>query len=119
MDSISCLLRPVVAIPAKNEAKRLPKLLAALARQTWLSTSLCPLDVIVVLNNCDDDSADVVDAAAKHHAALRVDVTNIRFPPPWAHVGTARRLAMERARNCGGPDCVLFSTDADAAPARD
>ena len=119
MDSISCLLRPVVAVPAKNEAERLPKLLAALARQTWLSTSLRPLDVIVVLNNCDDYSADVVDAAAKRHAALRVDVTNVQFPPPWAHVGTTRRLAMERARNCGGPDCVLFSTDADAAPASD
>lgn len=119
MDSKSCLLRPVIAIPAKNEAERLPKLLAALARQTWLSTSPRPLDVIVVLNNCDDHSADAIDAAAKRHNALRIEVTNVRFPPPAAHVGTARRLAMERARHIGGPDCVLLSTDADTAPASD
>lgn len=116
---MNCLLRPVIAVPAKNEAERLPKLLSALARQTWLSTSPRPLDVIVVLNNCDDHSAEAVGAAAKRHAALRIDVTNVRFAPPWAHAGTARRFAMEHARNIGGPHCVLFSTDADAAPAID
>jgi hypothetical protein len=113
------LLRPVVAIPAKNEAERLPKLLAALASQTWLTMTDCPLDVVVVLNNCDDHSADVMTASARRHAALCLDVLDVQLPPDRAHVGSARRLAMERARDIGGPRGILFSTDADAVPAAD
>ena len=112
-------MRPVVAIPAKNEEERLPKLLSALAGQSWLSVSQRPLDVIVVLNNCNDKSAEVVGAAALRHSGLRLEVIDVQFPAPYAHVGSARRLAMERARNIGGPKSVLFSTDADAAPAAD
>jgi len=119
MDHQEGLLRPVVAVPAKNEAARLPKLFSALAQQTWLSAANEFLDVVVVLNNCDDHSAAIVDAASTQHGGLRLHVIDINFPPPWAHVGSARRLAMERALSIGGPHSVLFSTDADAAPAAD
>jgi Glycosyl transferase family 2 len=112
-------LRPVVAVPARNEAKRLPTLLSALAQQTWLFAANKLLDVVVVLNNCDDHSAEIVSVASTRHDGLRLHVVNVRFPPPWAHVGSARRLAMEWALNIGGPHSVLFSTDADAAPAAD
>jgi hypothetical protein len=66
-----------------------------------------------------DHSAEIVDVASTRHGGLRLHVVDVRFPPPWAHVGSARRLAMERALNIGGPHSVLFSTDADAAPAAD
>ena len=112
-------MRPVVAVPARNEAERLPTLLSALAKQTWLFAANTLLDVVVVLNNCDDHSAEIVNMASTRHDGLRLHVVDVRFPPPWAHVGSARRLAMERALNIGGPHSVLFSTDADAAPAAD
>jgi hypothetical protein len=119
MDSRTFLLRPVVAVPARNEAERLPTLLSALAKQTWLFAANKLLDVVVVLNDCDDHSAEIVNVASTRHDGLRLHVVDVRFPPPWAHVGSARRLAMERALNIGGPHSVLFSTDADAAPAAD
>jgi hypothetical protein len=112
-------LRPVVAVPARNEAKRLPTLLSALAQQTWVSATNQPLDVVVVLNNCHDHSAEIVKVASTRHDGLRLHVVDVRFPLPWAHVGSARRLAMDRAFNIGGPHSVLFSTDADATPAVD
>ena len=46
-----------------------------------------------------------------------IDIVEINFPSDDAHVGSARRLAMDRAYEIGGPDCVLLTTDADAAPA--
>ena len=92
MHSTRFLLRPIVAVPARNEEERLPNLLSALARQTWLSASQRPLDVIVVLNNCEDNSAQVVGAAARHHSGLRLEVIDVRFPPPCAHVGSARTI---------------------------
>ena len=94
-------------------------LLSALTQQTWLFAANELLDVVVVLNNCDDHSAEIVKVASTRHDGLRLHVVVVRFPPPWAHVGSARRLAMERALNIGGPHSVLFSTDADAAPAVD
>jgi type 1 fimbriae regulatory protein FimE len=63
------------------------------------------------LNNCDDHSAEIVNAASTRHDGLRLHVVDVRFPPPWAHVASARRLAMERALNIGGPHSVLFSTE--------
>jgi hypothetical protein len=119
MRSNTVAFNPVVAVPAKNEADRLPNLLAALAAQTWLATSNRPLDVVVVLNNCADLSAEVLAAAAHRYSSLHVDVMNVQLPPKQAHVGSARRLAMDRARAIGGPRSVLLSTDADAVPAED
>jgi Glycosyl transferase family 2 len=111
--------RPVVAVPAKNEAERLPRLLAALSAQTWLAKSSRPLDVVVVLNNCDDHSAEIMRMEARRYSSLRLHLINVQLPPVQAHVGSARRLAMERARDIGGPSSILFSTDADAVPAVD
>jgi hypothetical protein len=119
MDTRSSLLRPVVAVPARNEAKRLPTLLSALAQQTWVSATNQPLDVVVVLNNCHDHSAEIVKVASTRYDGVRLHVVDVWFPLPWAHVGSARRLAMDRAFNIGGPHSVLFSTDADATPAVD
>jgi Glycosyl transferase family 2 len=111
--------RPVIAVPAKNEAERLPTLLRTLALQTWLSSSDRPLDVVVVLNNCSDRSAEVVRVAASLHPGLLVNIVEVDFPGLSAHVGSARRLAMQRAQDICGPRAVLFSTDADATPAKD
>jgi hypothetical protein len=110
-------LRPVVAVPAKNEAERLPTLLSALAQQTWIAKSNEPLHVVIALNNCDDHSAEI--ATSTPYDGLRLHILTVQLPPPWAHVGSARRLAMNGAFDVGGPNSILFSTDADASPAVD
>ena len=108
--------RPIVAVPARNEAERLPALMDALAAQTWCGSGE-RLAVVVVLNNCSDDSADVLSAAAMRHPQLEVAVQEVLLTAPDAHVGAARRLAMEAALGiANGEPCALLTTDADATP---
>ena len=57
-------LRPVVAIPARNEEALLPRLIEALGQQTVLDRLQRPLDVIVLLNNTIDSSLTATKAAA-------------------------------------------------------
>jgi hypothetical protein len=108
---------PVVAVPARNEEKRLPRLLSALARQSYAARHRLP--VVIVLNNCTDDSWAATAAAASSHPELAVEVIDVSFPPAEAHVGSARRLALDTALSiCPSVDHgVLLTTDADAMPA--
>jgi Glycosyl transferase family 2 len=107
---------PIVAIPARNEAERLPNLLKALSAQSWSKANHAPLRVVVVLNNCSDPSADVIRTIALEHPSLSVDVVEVNFEPAKAHVGSARRLAMDRALDIADGGAVILSTDADAVP---
>jgi hypothetical protein len=50
---------PIVAIPARNEAERLPSLLKALSAQSWFKAHHISLRVVIVLNNCHDASVRV------------------------------------------------------------
>jgi hypothetical protein len=107
-----------VAVPARNEAIRLPRLLDALARQTVHPRLVAPLDVILVINNTSDASAAVARAVAAAHPRLQLLVVDVTYPPERAHVGTARRQAMDLAA-ATAPDGVILTTDADAVPAVD
>lgn len=113
-------MRPIVAVPARNEEERLPRLLRALEDQT-VARERDALDVVVVLNNTRDNSRRVLEAAALACRRLRLDIVETVYPPRLAHVGSARRLAMERAlaRLGTGSEGVILTTDADAAPAAD
>jgi GT2 family glycosyltransferase len=108
--------KPIVAIPVRNEAERLPALLNGLAAQTWLERSDERLKIVLVLNNCDDGSAEVVKATAAGLANLSLDIIDVEFRSDDAHVGSARRMAMDRALEIGGANSVLLTTDADAVP---
>ncbi len=111
-------LQPIVAVPARNEQQRLPLLLEALARQTWQTKTQKRLRVIVVANNCVDGTGRVALDTARTLPSLTLELIEIEFPPACAHVGSARRLAMEEAvakvapSGCG----VVLTTDADAVP---
>jgi glycosyl transferase family 2 len=107
---------PIVAVPARNEADHLPSLLKALSAQSWLKSHHSPLRVVVVLNNCTDASADVTRAIALKTPSLSLDVVEVDFEPAIAHVGSARRLAMDRAADIVNRRGVILSTDADAVP---
>lgn len=110
--------RPVVAVPARDEEARLPRLINALARQTALASLEDALDVVIVVNNSSDASARVASEAASCHPRLRLDLLDVAYPAHEAHVGTARRQAMDRAAVLA-PDGIILTTDADAVPADD
>lgn len=111
---------PVVCVPARSEARRLPTLLAALDRQLGLAR---PLRVVLLLNNCVDRSREVAERAAATAKRLDIVVLERRFPPGLAHAGSARRAAMEAGADWlaadGASFGTLLTTDADATPAED
>jgi hypothetical protein len=111
--------KPIVAVPVRDEAERLPALIEALERQTWISRTGEILPIIFVLNNCRDDSARVLKRASARLPHLGLSAIDIHFPSHCAHVGSARRLAMEEALRTAGLKSVLLTTDADAVPAPD
>lgn len=113
-------LLPIVGVPARNEDARLPALLRSLAEQSWVRPGR-RLPVVVVLNNSTDGSASVLAEAARRHAALEILPVCIDFPAAEAHVGSARRLALEIAwaHVAFSRSAVLLTTDADARPAVD
>jgi hypothetical protein len=105
-------------VPARDEEARLPRLLAALARQTVHRRLGAPLDVVIVVNNTTDGSVAVAEAVAAVHPQLRLAVAEVAYPQEWAQVGTARRHAMELAAEAA-PNGTILTTDADAVPAKD
>jgi hypothetical protein len=108
---------PIVAVPVRDEVERLPKLLTALSQQGFKAASGAALPVVLVFNNCRDDSAEVAACFAQKLSRIRLVMVDVEFPAERAHVGSARRLAMETALAEVGDESVLISTDADAVPA--
>lgn len=123
--------RTVIAIPARDEAFRLPVCLAALAAQRRPQGG--PMDyaataVLVLANNCSDDTAAAARALAPD-LPFTLLVEEVRLPPHLAHAGGARGAAMDAAAallgSChgasrhGSPPGALLCTDADARPAPD
>ena len=104
-----------MAVPARNEEALLPRLIAALGQQTVLDRLEMPLDVVVVLNNTTDKSLSVAKSAAAQNPRLRVTIEDVSYPADRSHVGSARRHAMDLARDAA-PDGVILTTDADAVP---
>jgi hypothetical protein len=114
------LIRPcVVCIPARNEAERLPLLLASLAAQDVAGPDT-PLRVVVLANNCTDGTVQSVRRSERDGALANLDLRLIAatLEGPEAHVGTARRMALEAGADWlaegGAEDGVLLTTDADA-----
>jgi hypothetical protein len=112
-------LTPVVAVPARNESQRLPHLLRALNDQLGWSASARVLPVVIVLNNTTDDSAGVIRDLICSLPKIDLHLVEVTFEPGAAHVGSARRLAMQTAATLVGSTGVLLTTDADAVPAPD
>jgi hypothetical protein len=119
-------LQACVIIPAKDEAHHLPATLAALAAQTELDGTPLPagcLEIIVLANNCQDNTAAVVRQLAYCYPGLALHVAEVQLPGELAHVGQARRLLMDAAAQrleaTAGPSGLILSTDADTLVATD
>jgi len=98
-----------VAIPVRNEARRLPAALAALAAaMRAVPRSGC---AVFVLNDTEDRSADIIEGWARreHVSALIVEIA---FAEPIRNAAHARRLALDLAAKAA-PEGLIFTSDAD------
>lgn len=98
------LMTCAIAIPARNEAELLPRCLAALAAQTVDPSTFA---VIVVANNCTDDTAE---RASTFAGLPNLQVEERVFAPGQANAGTARAAAMDAAAMFSD---IILTTDAD------
>jgi glycosyltransferase involved in cell wall biosynthesis len=96
----------VIAIPVRDEAKRIGSCLAALSRQTTPAGH-----VVLLLNNCTDGTAQVVKELPPGPHQLHI--VECRLEGPSASAGIARSIAMDYAAPLIG-EGVILSTDADA-----
>ncbi len=101
----------VVAIPVRDEAERIGRCLAALARQS------VPTDhIVLLLNNCTDRTADLVRGLPRAHHRLHIIESNLG--ESVASAGFARALAIKHAASLaassGDQEAVILTTDADA-----
>jgi Glycosyl transferase family 2 len=109
--------RCVVAIPAKDEAERLP--VAALSKQVGddgQSLAADQFEVVVFANNCRDGTREVVRRLCRD-LPFHLELIEAELPTPLAHAGEARRRAMAFAAarlESAGADGVILTTDADS-----
>lgn len=94
-----------VVIPAHNERAKLPACLRAV-----LTAALCapiPVKIVVVLDDSEDDSAELAGEYGPDVHFISVDVQN---------VGAARAVGFGYARSLFAPDtaCWYATTDADS-----
>jgi glycosyltransferase involved in cell wall biosynthesis len=68
--------------------------LTALASQTDLNgqpLNLLTYEIIVLANNCSDESAAIARQFAKQHPDLVLHVAEVRLPPDRAYIGYVRK----------------------------
>lgn len=104
-------MRACVVVPVRNEAATIGAAIDALAGQHDVDRA--DHEIIVLANNCDDDSASLARAAGRRHPGLRLDVIEQTLPPDQANIGYVRRALMDEAARRLGPDGVIVSTDGD------
>ncbi|MBA2450066.1 MAG: glycosyltransferase family 2 protein, partial [Chloroflexi bacterium] len=115
-----------VIIPVRDEAETLEAALDALAHQVDVQghrLERARYEIVVLANNCRDDSAGVARRFAVRDPTLALHVVELALPPSRDHVGHARRLLMDEAyhrlRSLGRPRGVIASTDGDTRVAPD
>jgi hypothetical protein len=113
--------RLTIAIPAKNERETIARTMHAFTEQRDLDGSrLDPrtFEVLILANDCEDDTAGTARAFAATYPAFAFVVLSRSLPRGAAHVGTARRLALDlalaRQRAARGDGGMIASTDADS-----
>jgi hypothetical protein len=110
----------IIAIPARNEAERIERCLAALAMQRTRSGTPIAQDafeVLLLANNCTDTTA----ATARRLACglpFALNVMEKNLPGPTATAGGARRTVMSEAADrleVQFLEGVILTTDADSS----
>jgi glycosyltransferase involved in cell wall biosynthesis len=113
-------------VPVRNEAALLAACLSALAAQVDLDGR--PFDfrryeVILLTNNCTDDSVAIAQRFAQQHPQLRLHLVDRFLPPSAAYIGRVRQMLMDEAYHrlaglglagLGGRSGIIASTDGDS-----
>jgi Glycosyl transferase family 2 len=108
----------VVSVPARDEAKTIAQTVRALCAQVdGAGQPLSGVQILIVANNCTDDTARRAREAATPGTAI--EVVEADLSPEQANVVGARRLALDLAAQRAGPGGSLVSTDADTLPEPD
>ena len=114
------LCKTCVIVPVRNEAETMESTLEALNYQVDLQGY--PLDstsyeVIVLANNCSDDSVAIARRYAAHHPEFVLHVVEKDFLPLQAYIGYVRQLLMDEAYarliGLGQNRGIIASTDGD------
>ena len=109
-----------VIVPVQNEAETLESTLTALAHQVDLVGR--PLDstryeIILLANNCSDDSAAIARRFASQHPTLALHVVERTLRAAEAYIGRVRQILMDEAYRrliaLGRRRGVIASTDGD------
>jgi glucosyl-3-phosphoglycerate synthase len=110
-------LRACVVVPARDEEERIGACIAALAAQEGIAGA--EFEVLLVLDDCRDDTAARARDAARRAPWLRLHVLHGDAPG----AGATRRRGMDEARRrleaLGRADGLIASTDADSCAAPD
>jgi glycosyltransferase involved in cell wall biosynthesis len=115
---LSCEICAIV--PARNEAENIEATLQALRDQIDLEGK--PFDknryeIIVLANNCTDNSAAIARRFAKENPKLNLHVVEKTLTPDRAYIGWIRKLLMDEAYRrlslIGKNRGVIASTDGD------
>lgn len=109
-----------VVVPVRDESETLLSSLHALAHQIDLAGN--PLnreryEIILLANNCSDDSAAIARRFAKQHSSLVLHVVEMTLPASEAYIGRVRQILMDEAHRrlitLGRRHGVIASTDGD------
>ncbi|WP_009633170.1 glycosyltransferase [Synechocystis sp. PCC 7509] len=110
-----------VIVPVRNEAQTIETTLSALAYQIDLKGNKLDwrrYEVILLANNCSDNSAEIACYFARRHPELVLHVVEITLPPAEAYIGRVRQILMDEAyrrlvylRRRRG---IIASTDGDS-----
>lgn len=87
-------------VPVRNEAELLPQTLSSLFNQVDLTGQPLPKDlyeVIVLANNCTDESAEIARNFGMMHPDFALHVVEITLPPAEAYIGRVRQILMDEA----------------------
>lgn len=109
-----------VIVPVRDEEETLFGALDALAHQIDLEGKPLERDcyeIILLANNCSDDSAAIAQRFAIAHPTLALHVIEMTLPDSEAYIGRVRRILMDEAyrrlMTLGRRRGVIASTDAD------
>ena len=115
-----------IVIPVRDESENLSKTLGAFTNQKDFKNA--PLDptffeVIVLVNNCRDNSAEIVENWQRENINFNFHFAEINLPDENANIGFVRRLLMNEAyfrlksnKYKGG---IIATTDGDTQVAPD
>lgn len=110
-------LRASVVVPARNEEALIGACLRALAQQTGVRPD--EYEVLLVLDDCTDATAERAPEVARDHPLLRL---HLLYSPGQSRVhprSIGMEAACDRLLGLGRPEGLVASTDADSVVAPD